>query len=144
MSSAEPRVFFPQHRINQWVVDGALDIGPTELTILHYARVYAIEEAVFVKQEVTTGICPSDMIGRVFTRVQLLARNAEVMEESMIVGDHAYDLVAGWVGRPTTDFVTHMEGPGRGKTVNGESPSSEEALLFSALGSASASMAPCA
>jgi hypothetical protein len=131
MSVGEPRVFFPQHRINEWVVEGLVDISATQLTILAFKREYAIEEAVFVKAEVTSGICPHDMLGRVFTRAELSAKTAEVMEDSMILGDHAYDLVSGWVGRPTTDFVTHSENHPEAVDTG---LASEEELLARALG----------
>lgn len=133
--SNEPQIFFPQERVDEWVVAGTIEIVPGDrvpgtLTIVSEARTYSVEEAVFIKAEVTTGVCPYDLLGKVQTRHELLAKQAELMEDSMVLGDHAYDVIAGWVGRPTSHFNDHLQ------TAVGDAPAaqSEEELLLRALG----------
>jgi hypothetical protein len=108
MSAGTPnRVFFPQAFLDQWGLEGKIELTPTELVILSRsrgaeARRYAITEVVRVVVEVTGTPDPHGLIGKVKPKAELEAIGAEILESSMIIGDNAYDVVPGWAGRPLT------------------------------------------
>jgi hypothetical protein len=102
------RVFFPQACLDQWGVEGKIELTPTELVILAEGRRYAITEMVRVVVEVTGASDPHGLIGKVKAKEELEAMGAEILEDSMIIGDNAYDVVPGWAGTPTTPFIEHL------------------------------------
>ncbi len=102
------RVFFPQAALDQWIVDGVVDLQKGELTILGEAgqgRRYVLEEAVRVLREVSGAGDSAKLIGRAKTRASLEARGAEIVESSMLFEDAAYDVEPGWVGTPAGPLV---------------------------------------
>jgi hypothetical protein len=127
------RVFFPQTAIDQWGVDGAIDLTASELILLADGRRYKIEEAVHVVAEVTGANDAQGLVGKVKAKAALDALGAEIMENSMIVGDNAYDIVPGWAGAPQAPFAEHIASAERAKARGGapeaNPPRSEEELL---------------
>jgi hypothetical protein len=122
------RVFFPQAALDQWIVDGTVDLHKGELTILGdvgKGRRYVLEEAVHVLREVSGAGDSAKLIGRVKTRTALEGQGAEIVETSMLMGDAAYDVDPGWVGVPVGSFSEHTAGPGKG----GGGGRSDEELL---------------
>src|SRR5450432_2887200 len=102
------RVFFPEQSLNEWLVEGAVDLRGSELTILAEARRYNLAEAVRVMLEVTGGPDTNDLVGRVKSKVFLQELGAELMETSMVLGDNAYDVIPGWLGAPVGSFDQHV------------------------------------
>jgi hypothetical protein len=105
------RVFFPQAALDQWVVDGTVDLHKGELTILGEAgqgRRYLVEEAVRVMRDVSGQGDTASLIGRVKTRAWLESQGGEIVETSMLLGDAAYDVEPGWVGTPVGSFAEHL------------------------------------
>jgi hypothetical protein len=105
MSAAVPtpnRVFFPQACLDQWGVEGKIELTPSELVVLAGgagARRVAIDEVVRVVREVTGSPDPRGIVGKVKPKAELEAMGAEILENSMIIGDNAYDVVPGWAGK---------------------------------------------
>lgn len=102
------RVFFPESALNDWVLEGAVDLRGSELTILAEARKYQLAEAVRVLREVTGGADTNDLVGRVKSKIFLQELGAELLETSMVLGDNAYDVVPGWLGAPIGTFDQHV------------------------------------
>jgi len=130
------RVFFPQASLDQWGVEGKIELTPTELVILAEGRRYGITEVVHVVVEVTGSPDPHGLLGRVKSKAELETMGAEILENSMIIGDNAYDVVPGWAGVPTTPFEDHLLSPERmtaraGRTDIGSGPKSDEEMLDS-------------
>ncbi len=92
------RVFFPQAAVDQWLSEGRLEVIERELCISSHPRRYRLVEAAYVVAEVTGAPDDDDLVGRVKSLTYLEALGAEVLGDSMILGDSAYDLVPGWVG----------------------------------------------
>lgn len=128
------RVFFPQAHIDQWGVDGKVDLNGSELIVLSDGRRYNVVEAVRVVTEVTGANDERQLVGKVKEKSALEELGAELLETSMIVGDNAYDVVPGWMGTATTPFAEHllsaerMEARG-GRTDVGSGPNTDEELL---------------
>jgi len=129
------RVFFPQTALNQWLVDGAVDLRGTELTIVGEARRYQLAEAVHVIREVTGSEDANDLVGRVKSKVFLQEFGAELLETSMVLGDNAYDVAPGWLGAPVGTFDEHVASVERANArasqheFDGEEPKTDEDLL---------------
>ncbi|MEO8878552.1 MAG: hypothetical protein ABI461_23385 [Polyangiaceae bacterium] len=130
------RVFFPEQSLNEWLVEGTVDLSGSELTILAEARRYNLAEAVRVIQEVTGGSDTNDLVGRVKSKVFLQELGAELLETSMVLGDNAYDVIPGWIGAPIGTFdqhVTSMERKNARASITneftGEEPRTDEDLL---------------
>jgi hypothetical protein len=102
------RVFFPQAALDQWIVDGVVEIQSNELTILGEGRRYRLAEAVRVVREVSGGEDPNELVGRVKAKGYLEQLGAEIVENSMLVTDTAYDVEPGWVGIPVGTFAEHV------------------------------------
>ena len=94
------RVFFPQPILDTLIADERVDIQGAEMLLRDEGRRYTISEAVHVLRDAAGGGDRSGLLGKVKSREQLNELGAEVFENSMIVGDDAYDVVPGFVGTP--------------------------------------------
>ncbi len=130
------RVFFPQAALDQWISDGKVDLSGDELTIKPEARRYRILEAARVVREVTGLPDANELVGKVKTREHLTGLGADLLENSMVLGDNAYDVIPGFVGSPVGSFEEHLAGPARSEAKGsgsaqprGAAPASDEDLL---------------
>jgi hypothetical protein len=128
------RIFFPQSALDQWLVDGKIDLTATELIVLVEGRRYKVVESVRVVAEVTGANDEHKLVGKVKPKAVLEEVGAEIVEGSMIIGDNAYDIVPGWMGTGVTPLQEHLLSPERmaargGKTDVGAGPKSDEELL---------------
>lgn len=126
------RVFFPQSALDQWIVDGTVELQQGELVILAEARRYQVVEGVRVVREVTGTGDPHELVGRVKTREHLEQLGAEIVESSMVLGDQAYDVDPGWVGVPIGSFAEHVGSDARLKArgdAKSSDPKTDEDLL---------------
>lgn len=98
------RVFFPQACLDQWGVEGKIELTSTELLIIAEGQRYAITEVVRVVREVTGSPDIHEIVGKVRPKGELEKIGAEILENSMVIGDNAYDVVQGWAGTPTAPF----------------------------------------
>lgn len=94
------RVFFPQPLLDTWIAEERVELTGDQLLLRDEGRRYNIAEAVHVIRDAAGGGDAMSLIGKVKTRDQLGELGAEVFENSMIVGDDAYDVVPGFVGEP--------------------------------------------
>lgn len=116
-------MFFPQVALDQWLVDGKIDLSSTELILLAEGRRYKVEEAVRVLVEVTGANDAHKLVGKVKPKSKLEEIGAEILENSMIVGDNAYDVVPGFCGVPAEPWSDHARSAAPG------APASEEDML---------------
>ena len=128
------RVFFPQAALDQWISDGRVDLAGDELTIKPEARRYRIFEAARILREVTGLQDVNELVGKVKTRQYLSGLGADLLENSMVLGDNAYDVIPGFVGAPVGTFEEHMADPARvdgagAAPQRGSPPASDEELL---------------
>ncbi len=126
-----PRVFFPQASLDQWIVLGTIELAGNSLTLNHWGRRFEVCEGVYVKAEVTGAGDPHELIGKVKPKAELEAKGAEILESSMVFGDHAYDIVPGWFGSPTIAFPEYAQSSERAASPSAAEPppSSDEAIL---------------
>jgi hypothetical protein len=130
------RVFFSQASVDQWGIDGKIDLVAGDLILLAEGRRYKVEEAIRIVTEVTGANDDRKIIGKVKAKRALDEIGAELLETSMILGDNAYDVVPGWLGTPSCPFADHLLSPERmaargGQTDLGTGPRTDEELLQS-------------
>jgi hypothetical protein len=129
----ENRVFFPQAALDQWIVDGAVDMGQDELTILSEGRRYRLVDAVRILRELSGGGDPQELVGRAKARAHLEQLGAEIVESSMLLGEAAYDVEPGWLGVPVGTFAEHIGSDARSKARGARTtpdPKSDEDLVI--------------
>jgi hypothetical protein len=126
------RVFFPQAALDEWMVEGTVDLQQNELTLLAEGRRYQLAEAVRVVREVSGVADGHELVGRVKARAHLDQIGAEIVETSMLLGDAAYDVEPGWLATPVGSLVEHLRSDARKKARGGrttEDPKTDEDLL---------------
>lgn len=103
-------VFFPQAVLDILVALGRADVVGEELVLTKENYRYTVEEATRVVREVTTGEDPRDLCGRVIRSEKLVVDHAaEILGNSMIIEDSAYDIVPGFLGRPSGEVDADSE-----------------------------------
>ena len=60
-----------------------------------------------VLKEVSGTPDTNEVIGKVKSRVYFEELGAEILEDSMIIGENAYEVKTGWLGAPTSTFAEH-------------------------------------
>ncbi len=114
------RVFFPQSALDQWIVDGAVDLQGGALTLhvgVGEGRTYEVAEAVRVLREVSGAGDAVQLVGKVKPRAWLEQQGAEIVESSMLLGEAAYDVDPGWMGVPVGAFSDRAAESGKGGTT---------------------------
>jgi len=94
------RVFFPQLVVDRWLAIGEAELTGAELWLHAEQRRYRVVESVRVLREVTGTADAFEIVGRVKTFAYVTELGAELLGDSMIIGDNAYETVPGWLGTP--------------------------------------------
>jgi hypothetical protein len=105
------RVFFPQVVVDRWVATGEAVLRGSELTLRREGTRYRLVDAVRVLGEVTGTADGFDVAGRVKTVGFVTELGAEVLGDSMVLGDNAFETVIGWLGTPMA-FDRNAHAPG--------------------------------
>lgn len=124
---APNRVFFPQRALDQWLAESKIDLSAKELVIKAENRRYRVVEAVRINQEVSGTEDLFDLVGKVKTVNFLTELGAEILENSMVLGENAYEITPGFLGAPVGSLKEHRAGTLA--TRDEPLPKSEEALL---------------
>jgi hypothetical protein len=131
----ENRIFFPQEALDEWLMEGTVDLQKSELTILALGRRYTLTEAVRVLKDVSDTGDAQQLAGRVKTLADLEKLGAEIVETSMLIGDSAYDVKPGWMGVPAGPFAEYAassakkDGGAASPRKGGPEPKTDEELL---------------
>lgn len=111
-------VFFPQGLLDMLFGAGKLDLDGDDLVVPDGDYRYRVSEAVRVTGEVTTGEDPHGLVGKVALLSHLTEQvGAEILGNSMLVEDNAYDVVPGMMGEPTGDVDPGVEAGKREQDV---------------------------
>lgn len=104
------RVFFPETAVNRWVAIGDAVLTGQELYLRREGARYRLVDAVRVLGEVTGTPDRFDVSGKVKTVGFMTELGAEVLGDSMVLGDSVFETVIGWLGTPTADRRTSAPG----------------------------------
>jgi len=96
------KVFFPQALLDHCVVEGLAEIRPGELVLVPFDRKYVVAESIRVVEEVTGQADPHGFIGKVKVKKVLEEMGAEIVEDSMLIGENAYAIIPGFAGNAET------------------------------------------
>lgn len=104
MATMNPsRIFLSQESLEAWLADGRAQVEADVLTDLQTKRRFELREGVRFLAEVSSGEDANDLVGRVKDLDQLAELGGEHMADSVILGDSAYQVQAGFVGRYIPD-----------------------------------------
>jgi hypothetical protein len=127
------RVFFPQEALDRWLLEGRVELAGSELTIVSQRRRYRMVEAVRVLSEEGGHSDPDELVGKVKTVLYLTELGAELLGDSMVLGENAYRVVAGWLGAPIGSVAGHRTERSEGRISRAPAPAasggSDEELL---------------
>lgn len=111
-------VFFPQSLLDVLFGVGKLDLDGEEIVIPEGGYRYRVTEAVRVLQEVTTGEDPHELCGKVAMRAHLTDQlGAELLGNSMLFEDNAYDVIPGMLGEPSGELDPSVQAGQREEDV---------------------------
>lgn len=91
------RVFLPQYVLDGWLAAGKAELASGQLTTKPDGRRYRVVESVRVLAEVTGGSDSYGLVGKVKPLLYVRELGAELLGDSMVLDDNAYDVVLGWV-----------------------------------------------
>jgi hypothetical protein len=106
------RLFFPQVLVDRWVATGEAVLTGSELTLRREGARYRLVDAVRVLGEVTGTPDRFDVSGKVKTVGFVTELGAEVLGDSMVLGDNAFETVIGWLGTPMAESSARSHAPG--------------------------------
>lgn len=94
------RIFLSQEALDSWIGEGRADIQGDVLIDKVGSRRFQLLEGVRFLSEVSGGDDAEGLVGRVKDLVQLAAMGGEYMSDSVVLGELAYEVQPGFVGRP--------------------------------------------
>ncbi len=91
-------IFISQEQLEKFVSDGVADISDRDI-VLRLEKTYIgnFEEAYYFLRNVVNPNDSRDMTGRVLTKEEIRNLNADIMQNSVIIGDDAYDVEEGFI-----------------------------------------------
>lgn len=104
---AKNRLFLPQLALDERLADGVVELHERQLLVVPEQRRYLLVDAVRVVRDFADGDDVYGIVGRVKTLAFLAELGAEVLGDSMLIADAAYEVVPGFVASPATTFETH-------------------------------------
>src|SRR4051812_21934115 len=92
------RAFFPQEAVDHWLASDRISLEGEVLALLPDGPAFQLEGAVLFLSEVSTGEDTLDLCGKVKTLAAVSELSGEHAPGSVVVGDHAYEVLEGFVG----------------------------------------------
>lgn len=94
------RLFISQERIDSWSAQDKIALDGDEMTLVDDGRSFEIEPAVYFVKVAGDEEDAQDLIGKVKTEEDVVALGGDVYMNSVILGEIAYDVKSGFVGKP--------------------------------------------
>lgn len=94
------KIFIPQDQVDTWVTTDKVDVAGEIMTFRNSRVSLRVVPAYFFDHVSGGSDAGHALLGRVKTKVAVGALGAEVYMNSVIVGETAYDVVVGFVGKP--------------------------------------------
>ncbi|MGC8928020.1 MAG: hypothetical protein ACP5QK_08865 [Myxococcota bacterium] len=91
-------IFISQEQMEKFVSDGVADITNRDI-VLRLEKTYVgnFEEAYYFLRNVINPLDARNMVGRVLTKEEVQNLKADIMQNSIIIGDDAYDVEEGFI-----------------------------------------------
>lgn len=94
------RLFVSQSKLDAWLSDSLVDVDGEVMTLKDEGRSFQLKTAVVFTEELTGAGDPHDLVGKVKDLEQIVELGGEYASGSVILGDHAYTVIEGFVGDP--------------------------------------------
>ena len=117
------KLFLPEKTLEEWSLSEKADLVEGKLVVKETNSSHAVIPAVAFSKTVS-GDDTHSLVGRVKTSTQLAALGAEQLQDSVILGDTAYEVVPG--------YVADVIAPAAPKQETKKKTSSPEADLLAA------------
>jgi hypothetical protein len=91
------RMFFSQEVVDRWLEAGQVNLEGDRLSLIE-GPTFRLTSGVVFKAEVSSGVDPLDLCGRVKTISEVEALLGDLVPGSVLIGDQAYEVVDGFLG----------------------------------------------
>lgn len=124
------RLFFPQQALDGWLSSRVADLSGDKLWLRNPDQRFQLVEAVRVLNEVSGAEDRAEVCGSVRTVGYLLELGAELLGDSMIIAENAYQIVPGWLATPISGEAELRARPGLDLTPPSAPNPDEQLSLF--------------
>ena len=97
MATLHDRMFIAQSTLETWMDSGNVDMRGDSVVLMKLNRTYELEPAVRFLSVVSGGAAPK-LIGKVLTEKRISELGGEILGDSVIIGDAAFQVQPGFVG----------------------------------------------
>lgn len=97
MATLHSRMFIAEQTLESWLDSGNVDMGGEAVLLKNHGRSYDLEAAVRFISVVPEGTAP-ELIGKVLTNQRVTELGGEMMGDSVLFGEAAFQVEAGYVG----------------------------------------------
>lgn len=97
MATLHPRMFIPQPTLEAWLESGNVVLEGTQVRLEHLAKTYDLIPAVRFLRAVPEDAAP-ELIGKVLTERRIAELGGELLGQSVVFGDTAFEVDVGFVG----------------------------------------------
>ncbi len=94
------RLFISQDRLDSWASENKVEIAGDTLIVSELRRSFRILPAVRFLRVAGSEADPHELLGTVKDAATLEAMGADLMADSVILGDTAYEVQTGFLGEP--------------------------------------------
>ncbi len=94
------RLYISQDRLDVWAGENRVGIDGETMTLLEHGRTFRIAAAIRFLKVSGDDDDPHELVGKVKEVKELETIGADLMANSAIVGDTAYDVENGFLGTP--------------------------------------------
>lgn len=94
------RLFVSQAKLDQWLSESLVEVDGETMTTEADGNRFQLRTAVLFTEELTGAGDPHELVGRVKDLEQIGALGGEYASGSVILGDHAYNVVEGFACHP--------------------------------------------
>jgi hypothetical protein len=132
-----PKIFILPEELQKWMETAGVKIVNNAVTLPELPSPYKLEAALFFRKLVAGGEDPGTMVGKIKTMSSIQQSGFELFQNSVIVGDNAYEVDEGFLlswdegfaardaqGAPEKDAA-----PGDSKTASAKEKETPEDLL---------------
>ncbi len=97
MATLHPRLFIAQSTLEAWLDTGNVDVQETVVSLRHLSKAYDLIPAVRFLSCVPETAAP-DLIGKVLTEKRISELGGELLGQSVLFGEAAFEVEPGFVG----------------------------------------------
>lgn len=90
-------MFIAERTLEAWLDSGNVDVDSDKVVLKNHDRAYGLEPAVRFLSVVPEGAAP-ELIGKVLTNARIGELGGEMMGDSVLFGEAAFEVETGYVG----------------------------------------------